>query len=209
MLLLLIFVHTCYKSANCSKQIINIHPKNPIIILLPLHEKIEHVILDEQNLQYHIPKNNLVILTCKNLENLQTFFTIVTSNNKIYSWSINSNIKYNNRPQHIKIKNSTPPDIKKDFISKKYYIPSKFNFNFTMSGNTNIAPNRVFSDGHETWLDYGPKINKINLPIILKREANKNMIVDVIKKHQMLIIQETGTFILKNGNKITCIKPNS
>ncbi|MET0154519.1 MAG: TrbG/VirB9 family P-type conjugative transfer protein [Rickettsiales bacterium] len=82
---------------------------------------------------------------------------------------------------------------------------SRYNFNYTISGNEFTAPIRVFDDGEFTYLEY-PDVN-VDLPaIFLVDSQNKEAIVNFHVAGKYVVIERVaGRFTLRHGNDVTCL----
>ena len=94
-----------------------------------------------------------------------------------------------------------------DYLEKVIFDVDKINFNFSMSGERSIAPTRVYSDGYRTWLDYGDEIKHKKLPTIFAVIDGIDTPVNVQRIRNRLVVQGSGKFTLKNGDKYVCIYP--
>jgi len=97
--------------------------------------------------------------------------------------------------------------LKVDYLQKIEVDLSELNFEYSMSGDREIAPKRVYSDGYRTWLDYGKFIYSKRLPAIYAVVDGVDVPVNSIRKGNKLIVQGIGVFTLKNGGSTTCIYP--
>lgn len=94
-----------------------------------------------------------------------------------------------------------------DYLEAVITSPEDLNFNYSMSGNKEIAPNRVYSDGYRTWLNYDQSIKKRNLPSVYAVIDGVDTPVNTTRIKNSIVIQGSGVFTLKNGHKVTCIYP--
>lgn len=95
-----------------------------------------------------------------------------------------------------------------DFIEKASIDPAQFDFNYTMAGDSSIAPMRVYTDGIRTWFDYGARIKKGDLPVIHQVIDGVDTPVNVLRQGEKLVAHGTGIFSLKHGTRVTCIYPS-
>lgn len=96
-----------------------------------------------------------------------------------------------------------------DFIDPVQSNPGELNFNYTMAGNADIAPDRVYTDGQKTWFDYGRRIRSADLPIIHNIVDGVDTPINVIREGTKLVAFGTGSFSLKHGKRITCVYPTT
>lgn len=85
------------------------------------------------------------------------------------------------------------------------FNPSKLNFNYFMSGDMKIAPQTVYDDGIFTWLDYGKRWNKEDLPTVYHIKDDVESPVNTRIEGTKIVIEATGDFVLKSGEKRVCI----
>jgi type IV secretion system protein VirB9 len=86
--------------------------------------------------------------------------------------------------------------------------PEKYNFNYYISGNEEIAPIKIFDDGEFTYMQFRDK-NK-ELPAILAvdedlRESMVNFRLDPNNANLIVIEEVFPKMTLRLGEKITCI----
>jgi ComB9 competence protein len=94
-----------------------------------------------------------------------------------------------------------------DYLESAVFKPEDLDFDFSMSGDTTIAPLRVFSDGVRTWFDYGDTMGKKNLPTIYVILDGVDTPINVTRQGNRLVAQAVGEFHLKSGDKTTCVYP--
>ncbi len=94
-----------------------------------------------------------------------------------------------------------------DYLESAVFNPEDLEFDFSMSGDSTIAPLRVFSDGVRTWFDYGDKMGKKNLPSIYVILDGVDTPINVTRQGNRLVAQAVGEFHLKSGDKTTCVYP--
>lgn len=80
----------------------------------------------------------------------------------------------------------------------------QWNMEYTFSGNTDLVPVRAFDDGEFTYLQFP---EKIGVPAIFEVDDEKNeTLVNYHVKGKYIVIQKIAKqYILRNGNKATCI----
>jgi len=96
---------------------------------------------------------------------------------------------------------------KTDYLEAVIFDPAKLDFNFSMSGDASIAPERIYSDGMRTWFDYGDKMGAITLPSIFAVIDGVDTPVNTHREGTRIIAQSAGKFSLKSGSKVTCVYP--
>lgn len=85
------------------------------------------------------------------------------------------------------------------------FNPSKLNFNYFMSGDMKVAPQTIYDDGIFTWLDYGKRWNKEDLPTVYHIKDEVESPVNTRIEGTKIVIEATGDFVLKSGEKRVCI----
>lgn len=95
-----------------------------------------------------------------------------------------------------------------DYLEEVVFDPSKLNFEFSMAGDSDIAPERVYSDGILTWFDYGDKLKTTTLPTIYNLIDGIDTPINVNREGNKLVAQAAGSFTLRSGQKVTCVYPS-
>ena len=91
------------------------------------------------------------------------------------------------------------------FMEKVPFSPENLDYGFSMGGDRKIAPQRVFCDGWRTFFDYGDRMGREEIPFIFRVVDGIDTEVNVIRKGNLLIATDTGTFALKLGKKRVCV----
>ncbi len=86
--------------------------------------------------------------------------------------------------------------------------PEKLNFHYTLSGNEEVAPIKVFDDGEFTYLKFRDRNNEI--PAIFAvdydlRESMVNFRLDPKDKNLIIVEQVFGKLTLRAGKKVACL----
>lgn len=86
--------------------------------------------------------------------------------------------------------------------------PENLNFNYTISGNEEIAPIKIFDDGEFTYLQFRDK-NKV-IPAIFAvdeelRESMVNSKIDSKIENLVIVEQVFHKIALRHGDKVLCI----
>jgi ComB9 competence protein len=103
---------------------------------------------------------------------------------------------------------STLPGLEaRDFLSEIPFDPARLRFDFTMSGDKSIAPDRVYSDGIFTYFDYGRRWNESDLPAVYRVVDGVDTPVNTRSKGSLLIAESAGAFTLRNGQRVVCVRP--
>lgn len=85
--------------------------------------------------------------------------------------------------------------------------PAGMDFEWSMAGDRDIAPELVYSDGTRTWLYYGEQLDKRNLPVVFMVEDGIDIPVNNKVIGKSIVVSGAGTLTLKNGVKTTCVYP--
>lgn len=94
-----------------------------------------------------------------------------------------------------------------DFLTEIPFDPAKLRFDYTMTGDRSIAPDRIFSDGIFTYFDYGSRWDESDLPAVYRVVDGVDTPVNTRSKGPMLIAESAGAFTLKNGQRVVCVRP--
>lgn len=103
------------------------------------------------------------------------------------------------------------PNASSDYIKQVPFASENITFEFEMSAkddaSISIAPQKVYSDGIWTWLDYGVTWDKITLPAVYRIVDEVDTPVNTRVKDSKIIVHGTGPLTLKSGQKVVCIRP--
>jgi type IV secretion system protein VirB9 len=86
--------------------------------------------------------------------------------------------------------------------------PEKFNFNYTISGNEEIAPIKIFDDGEFTYLQFREKNNEIPAIFAVDEDLRESMVnfhLDPNDNNLVIVEQVFQKLTLRAGKKIVCI----
>jgi ComB9 competence protein len=195
-------------------------------IILPQWEQITDIILgDETAYEVKQPKPHLILIRPQEFVGIDSTLTLIGASGRIYSFYMRTE-GYNSKnisdvsvyvrvpirdrePVPAQAGNRGQTDVDQtsapDYLEDAYVNPSELSFDFTMAGDPEIAPERVYSDGIRTWFDYGSNINKKSLPTIYKVEDEIDTPINVNREGSKLVAQAVGNFCLKHGNQVTCV----
>ena len=95
-----------------------------------------------------------------------------------------------------------------DFLEAVEFDPAKLRFDFNMSGDRTIAPERVFSDGIFTYFDYGDRWEETDLPAIYRVVDGIDTPQNVRYRGSMIVVESAGAFTLRNGQRVVCVRPS-
>ena len=92
-----------------------------------------------------------------------------------------------------------------DFAEEIPVDLSKVSFKFSMAGDSSIAPERVFSDGLFTYLDFGERWDASDLPAVYRVVDEVDTPVNVRYSGHMIVVEATGSLTLRNGFRYVCV----
>jgi ComB9 competence protein len=98
-------------------------------------------------------------------------------------------------------------ELSPDFVKGMGFDPAKLHFDFSMSGDRTIAPERVFTDGVFTFFDFGERWDTSDLPAVYRVVDGVDTPVNTRVKGTMLIAEASGAFTLRNGQRTICVRP--
>jgi len=194
-------------------------------LIFPQWERINEIIVgDESAYEIKQPQPHLVLVRPKEFVGVDSTLTLIGASGRVYSFYVRSegyNSKHvpdvcvyvrcqdsGGRRQALGNKGSLTPvscSLTPDYLEDAYVNPSDLSFAFDMAGDSEIAPERVYSDGIRTWFDYGGNIHKKSLPTIYKVEDGIDTPINVNREGTKLVAQAVGNFCLKHGAKVTCV----
>lgn len=94
-----------------------------------------------------------------------------------------------------------------DYLEEIPFDPAKLQFGFSMWGDRSIAPDRVFSDGVFTYFDWGDRWDVTDLPAVYRVVDGVDTPQNVRYRGSMIIVEATGAFTLRNGQRYVCVRP--
>jgi len=188
-------------------------------VIFPSWEVINEVIVgDEGNYQILKAKDNLVTIRAINYVGIDTSVTMIGNSGHVYGFYVRVE-GYNSKnisditvrvivPMPLKINYSNSKTSEKnDYLDEAYFNSSKLNFKFSMSGDESIAPNLIYSDGVRTWFDYGESLAEKRIPSFYSVIDGYQQAINVTVDGDRLVAHGSGSFVLKSGNKVTCVYP--
>ncbi len=193
-------------------------------IILPSWERIEKFTLgDISSFKVENPRANILTIQPQEFTGLDSNLVVIGASGKVYSFYLRSEgYNTNHVPDLVVyIRVSKPATLassiesnqtignkqKDDYLEEVTFDPSQLNFNFTMAGDREIAPHRVYSDGIRTWFDYGEEIKKKSLPAIYAVIDGVDTPINVSREGTKIVAQHSGSFTLRNGQKVVCVFP--
>jgi type IV secretory pathway VirB9-like protein len=193
-------------------------------IVFPQWERIEEVIIgDEGNYQVLKPKDNILIIRPTNYVGIDTSVTLIGESGHVYAFYVRVEGHNSKNISDITVRMQVPEPVyayakqakqsreveqeKEDYLEEAYFDSSKLDFKFSMSGDESIAPDLVYSDGVRTWFDYGDNLDERNLPTFFSVADGYQKAINVTLDGTRLMAHGAGSFVLKNGDKVTCVYP--
>ena len=191
-------------------------------IVFPKWERIRESIIGDIS-SYGVRVISPHVISVKSLDNIgvDSTITLIGESGRVYSFYVRTE-GYNSKnisdvAVYVKVPYSGPDPSKpltiekkdpEDYLQDAYFDPSKIRFDFSMAGDKEIAPERVYSDGIRTWFDFGARIHQQNLPTVYKIEDGVDTPVNVSRDGNKIVAQAAGFFTLKHGQKTVCVMPS-
>jgi type IV secretion system protein VirB9/ComB9 competence protein len=215
-------------------RIVNFDPRDTVrlvvreymttTIVFPQWEQIEDVIVgDEGNYQVLKPKGNILTLRPVNYVGIDTSITIIGESGHVYGFYVRVEGYNSKNISDITVRMQVPEPIyannkqskqtniaqqeKDDYLEEAHFDSSKLDFKFSMSGDESIAPDLVYSDGVRMWFDYGDNLDERNLPTFFSVVDGYQKAINVTLDGGRLVAHGAGSFVLKSGDKVTCVYP--
>jgi len=217
-------------------RIVNFDPRDTVrlvvreymttTIVFPQWERIEEVIIgDEGNYQTLKPKDNILIIRPTNYVGIDTSITLIGESGHVYGFYVRVEGHNSKNISDITVRMQVPEPVyayakqqkqtkpreveqeKEDYLEEAYFDSSKLDFKFSMSGDEEIAPDLVYSDGVRTWFDYGDNLDERNLPTFFSVVDGYQKAINVTMDGNRLVAHGAGSFVLKSGDKVTCVYP--
>lgn len=83
--------------------------------------------------------------------------------------------------------------------------PSKYNFNYSLTGSDEIAPIRAFDDGQFTYFQFRNKNAEVPAFFLVDREGNESLI-NFRTRGDFIVVERVGSrFTLRSGSEVTCV----
>lgn len=83
--------------------------------------------------------------------------------------------------------------------------PSKYNYNYTISGSDEIAPLRIFDDGEFTFFQFQDKNAEVPAFFWVDEQGNESLINYRTRGDYIVVERVTKRFTLRHGNEIVCV----
>jgi len=218
-------------------RIVNFDPRDTVrlvvreymttTIVFPQWERIQEVIIgDEGNYQTLRPKDNILIIRPTNYVGIDTSITLIGESGHVYGFYVRVEGHNSKNISDITVRMQVPEPVyayakqsrqakqareaeqeKEEYLEEAHFDSSKLDFKFSMSGDEEIAPDLVYSDGVRTWFDYGDNLDERNLPTFFSVVDGYQKAINVTMDGNRLVAHGAGSFVLKSGDKITCVYP--
>lgn len=190
-------------------------------VIFPPWEAIENIIVgDENNYQVLKPKENIITIRPTSYVGLDTSVTMIGQSGHVYGFYVRTEGYNSENISDITVRVNAPSPLfarayqksinsseKTDYLEEAFSDSSNLNFKFSMSGDETIAPDLVYSDGVRTWFDYGDKLDERRIPTFYKVVDGYQQAINVTLDGTRLIAEGSGSFVLKSGDRVTCIYP--
>lgn len=84
--------------------------------------------------------------------------------------------------------------------------PSRFNFNYTLSGPRNISPIRIFDDSEFTYFEF-PATTAQDLPAVFMvgPEQNESLVNFRMRNNFLIVERVAQRFTLRHGSDVVCV----
>ncbi len=83
--------------------------------------------------------------------------------------------------------------------------PSKYNFNYTISGSDDIAPVRIFDDGEFTYFQFRNKNAEVPAFFLVDSKGNESLINYRTRGDYIVLERVTSRLTLRHGTDIVCV----
>ena len=218
-------------------RIVNFDPRDTVrlvvreymttTIVFPQWERIEEVIIgDDGNYETRTIKDNILTIRPTNYVGIDTSITLIGESGHVYGFYVRVEGHNSKNISDITVRMQVPEPVyayakqqkqtkqsrvveqeKEDYLEEAYFDSSKLDFKFSMSGDEAIAPDLVYSDGVRTWFDYGDNLDERNLPTFFSVVDGYQKAINVTMDGNRLVAHGAGSFVLKSGDKVTCVYP--
>jgi len=192
-------------------------------VVFPLWEKIKKTINgDESNYQISQAEENVIVIRPISYVGLDTSLTMIGESGHVYTFYVRTEGANSRNTSDITVtirvpgplfaKNATENacilnEERTDYLEEAVLDSSKLNFKFSMSGDETIAPDLVYSDGVRTWFDYGDNLDEKRIPTFYSVIDGYQQALNVTIDGTRLVAHGSGSFVLKSGDRVTCVYP--
>ncbi|MBV8939999.1 MAG: P-type conjugative transfer protein VirB9 [Alphaproteobacteria bacterium] len=83
--------------------------------------------------------------------------------------------------------------------------PGKYNFNYTISGSTTIAPIRIFDDGEFTYFEFRGKSSDVPAFFTVDSQGNEALVNYRTRGNYIVVERVAARFTLRHGPDIVCV----
>lgn len=192
-------------------------------IVLPEWEEIMEVLLGDDYFFAAEKKNKNIISLLSKEALCDTSLTIIGKNGNIYPFYVRAEkvlsthipdiVVYVDAKQERNPYFEIGPPLKEevtDYLNKVPFLPENLNFSLEMFQkdleSRAIAPQRVYTDGIWTWLDYGDAWDKKALPAVYQNVDGVDTPVNTRVENTKIIVHGVPPLTLKNGQKVICVQ---
>ena len=203
-------------------------------VVFPSWEKLDEIIIgDASTFEASQAKDNILLLKPKEFIGADSNITVIGKSGLVYTFYVRSEgFNSENLPDlrvHVHVPGTIPVSFPPKETEEKTGLgdPSKresnpndpypqkleprldkLNFKWTMSGDTSLAPQQVFSDGVRTWFNFGHTLEEQDLPVIARVIDGIDTPVNTRLEGTMIIAESVGIFTLRNGDRVVCAYPS-
>ncbi len=206
-------------------------------VVLPSWEKIDDIIIgDVSTFEATRATDHILLLKPKEFIGADSNITVVGKSGLVYTFYVRSEgFNSKNIPDlrvHVHVPGEVPksfPETRKELYGNSAGVaessagsgetgdyPSslpprmdQLNFQWSMSGDSSIAPQQVFSDGIRTWFNFGNHLEEQDLPVISRVIDGVDTPVNTRVEGNLVIAESVGVFTLRNGKRVVCVYPST
>ncbi len=200
-------------------------------VVLPSWEKIADILVgDASAFEATRVADHIFLLKPKEFVGVDSNVTVTGASGLVYTFYVRSE-GYNTRTlPHLRVHVHVPGAVPQSFaLSQGRHASSsstdslplpedypqslpprldRLNFQWSMAGDSSIAPQQVFSDGLRTWFNFGHRLEEQDLPIILRVMDGVDTPVNTRIEGNLVIAESVGVFTLRNGKRVVCVYPS-
>ena len=163
------------------------------------------------------PQNHVVQVVPLKSAGADSSITMHSKSGNVYTFYVKTESFNTSNVTDLKVNVRVPldPNEPKDTVKENDYLadvlfnPDALQFNFNMYGDSSLAPERVYTDGVRTWLDFGNRVNKQDGVVVFKVSNGVDILVNYNWVGNKIIIQDSGDFALKHDGRFVCITKES
>ncbi len=83
--------------------------------------------------------------------------------------------------------------------------PSKYNFNYTISGSDYIAPKKIFDDGQFTYFQFKKEHDEVPAFFLVDAQGHEALINYRVEGDYIVVERIASQFTLRHGQDVTCV----